>query len=59
MINALRGCRYPEIPVNFVDLGLVYDVEVESEKRVRVSMNLGLRMSTSSSCAVRSGSRPG
>jgi metal-sulfur cluster biosynthetic enzyme len=59
VINALCECRDVEVPVKLVDLGLVYDMEVESEKRMRVPMNSGLRMLTSSSCAVRSGSRPG
>ena len=29
ILNALRGCRDPQIPFNIVDLGLVYDVSVE------------------------------
>ena len=29
ILNALRGCRDPQIPFNIVDLGLVYDVGVE------------------------------
>ncbi len=28
VVTALRACRDPEIPVNIVDLGLVYAVEV-------------------------------
>jgi metal-sulfur cluster biosynthetic enzyme len=37
--EALQECYDPEIPVNIVDLGLVYDVQVEDE-RVAVKMTL-------------------
>lgn len=37
--EALRDCFDPEIPVNIVDLGLVYDVEVNEDK-VAVKMTL-------------------
>lgn len=37
--EALQTCYDPEIPVNIVDLGLVYDVQVEGEK-VAVKMTL-------------------
>ena len=37
--EALQDCYDPEIPVNIVDLGLVYDVEVE-EDSVAVKMTL-------------------
>jgi metal-sulfur cluster biosynthetic enzyme len=37
--EALLDCYDPEIPVNIVDLGLVYDVEVDGEK-VAVKMTL-------------------
>ena len=37
--QALRKCRDPEIPVNIVDLGLIYDVNVADEL-VSVKMTL-------------------
>ena len=40
--EALRQCYDPEIPVNIVDLGLVYDVQVV-EGRVDVKMSLTTR----------------
>ena len=37
--EALQSCYDPEIPVNIVDLGLVYDVQVDND-RVAVKMTL-------------------
>ena len=37
--EALQECYDPEIPVNIVDLGLVYDVEIDDDK-VAVKMTL-------------------
>jgi metal-sulfur cluster biosynthetic enzyme len=37
--EALQDCYDPEIPVNIVDLGLVYDVEINGES-VAVKMTL-------------------
>jgi metal-sulfur cluster biosynthetic enzyme len=37
--EVLQACYDPEIPVNIVDLGLVYDVEVNDDK-VAVKMTL-------------------
>lgn len=37
--EVLHTCYDPEIPVNIVDLGLVYDVEVDDDK-VAVKMTL-------------------
>lgn len=42
--DALKGCFDPEIPVNIVDLGLVYDLDIDDApsggKRVDVKMTL-------------------
>jgi len=37
--QALQTCYDPEIPVNIVDLGLIYDVQIEGSK-VTVKMTL-------------------
>lgn len=39
VIEVLRECYDPEIPVNIVDLGLVYDVKIQP-RRVDVKMTL-------------------
>jgi len=39
VFQALRKCRDPEIPVNIVDLGLIYDVRI-AEDLVNVKMTL-------------------
>lgn len=41
--NALRKCMDPEIPVNVVDLGLIYDVKVEGGKDVDITMTMTTR----------------
>jgi len=46
VIEAIRGCFDPEIPVNIYDLGLVYEVKVEG-KKAYVKMTL-----TSPACPV-------
>ena len=40
--QALRNCRDPEIPVNIVDLGLIYDVRIATDL-VHVKMTLTTR----------------
>jgi FeS assembly SUF system protein len=38
--EALRKCYDPEIPVNIVDLGLIYDVQHDDAGNVAVKMTL-------------------
>ncbi|GAC1390242.1 MAG: SUF system Fe-S cluster assembly protein [Ktedonobacteraceae bacterium] len=41
VMDALHECYDPEIPVNIVDLGLIYGVDIDEEKEhVHVSMTL-------------------
>jgi FeS assembly SUF system protein len=47
IIEKVRTCYDPEIPVNIYDLGLVYDVKVETTGHVHVKMTL-----TSPGCPV-------
>ncbi len=39
VLEALKDCFDPEIPVNIVDLGLVYDVDIVDES-VKITMTL-------------------
>lgn len=39
VMEVLKKCYDPEIPINIVDLGLVYDVDVEGD-RVHIKMTL-------------------
>ena len=47
VVEALRTCFDPEIPVNIYDLGLIYEVKVNEERRAYVKMTL-----TSPACPV-------
>lgn len=40
VMEALRQCYDPEIPVNIVDLGLIYDVQSDEQGNVNVKMTL-------------------
>lgn len=53
VIEALRTCYDPEIPVNIHELGLIYEVKVEPWGEVKVRMTL-----TSPNCPA-AGSLPG
>lgn len=53
IIEALRTVYDPEIPVNIYEMGLIYDIAVDSDGDVDVTMTL-----TSPACPV-AGSLPG
>jgi len=40
VVEALRTCFDPEIPVNIYDLGLIYDIKVGADGNVAVQMTL-------------------
>ncbi|HZJ09245.1 MAG TPA: iron-sulfur cluster assembly protein [Trueperaceae bacterium] len=48
VLEALKVVRDPEIPVNVVDLGLVYDVQIDDNGQVAIEMTL-----TSMGCPVQ------
>ena len=47
VVDALKTCYDPEIPVDIYELGLIYDVQVNEDKGVDVTMTL-----TSPACPV-------
>jgi FeS assembly SUF system protein len=47
IVDALKTCYDPEIPVNIYELGLIYKVDVEDDNKVLVDMTL-----TSPNCPV-------
>ncbi len=40
VVEALKSCYDPEIPVDIYELGLIYKVEIEDEQRVAITMTL-------------------
>jgi FeS assembly SUF system protein len=40
IIEALKDCYDPEIPINIVDLGLIYDLKIDENDRVYIKMTL-------------------
>jgi FeS assembly SUF system protein len=40
IMETLRGCYDPEIPVNIVELGLIYEVKVQENGAVNIRMTL-------------------
>ena len=53
MIEALSQIYDPEIPVNIYELGLIYDIKINTDQSVRIVMTL-----TAPACPV-AGSLPG
>jgi metal-sulfur cluster biosynthetic enzyme len=43
IFEALKQCYDPEVPVNIVDLGLVYDVQIQEGNQIQVKMTLTTR----------------
>jgi FeS assembly SUF system protein len=52
IVNVLKTCFDPEVPVNIYELGLIYDVDIEPTGAVNIRMTL-----TSPACPV-AGSLP-
>ena len=53
IIEVLKNCYDPEIPVNIFELGLIYEIAIDDNSNVEVKMTL-----TSPACPV-AGSLPG
>ena len=43
VMDSLRGCMDPEVPINIVDLGLVYGVDVADNDDVSITMTMTTR----------------
>lgn len=52
VVEVLKNCYDPEIPVNIYELGLVYDIRIDDDSNVEIDMTL-----TSPACPV-AGSLP-
>jgi FeS assembly SUF system protein len=52
VIEVLKSCYDPEIPVNIYELGLIYAIDIDDENNVKIKMTL-----TSPACPV-AGSLP-
>jgi FeS assembly SUF system protein len=52
IVDVLKSCYDPEIPVNIYELGLIYDIIIDDEANVEIKMTL-----TSPACPV-AGSLP-
>ncbi len=52
VVDVLKSCYDPEIPVNIYELGLIYGIDIDDEANVKIKMTL-----TSPACPV-AGSLP-
>jgi len=43
VLNSLRQCMDPEVPINIVDLGLIYGVNVSDDNKVDVKLTMTTR----------------
>lgn len=43
VINALSEVYDPEIPINIVDMGLIYNVDIDKENNIEVDMTMTVR----------------
>ena len=43
VLDSLRECMDPEIPINVVDMGLIYGVDVKDDNRVDIKMTMTTR----------------
>ncbi|OGB69974.1 MAG: SUF system Fe-S cluster assembly protein [Caldithrix sp. RBG_13_44_9] len=53
IIEAIKTCYDPEIPVNIYEMGLIYDIQIDNNHLVQIKMTL-----TSPGCPV-AGTLPG
>ena len=53
VIDVLKTCFDPEIPINIYELSLIYGIEIDTDKNVKIKMTL-----TSPACPV-AGTLPG
>ena len=53
VLEALRTCYDPEIPVNIYELGLVYEVNVDDEGVISIKMTLASRIARRCSHCLR------